>query len=76
MREPIDPKCPVCGQGGLLLVRLLDLDARLCVLCQACDAIWEGQAAAPLQPIVRFYQYAEARGVEPDWSRVERARHP
>ena len=71
MPHKIDPKCPVCGQGGLILVRLLDLDSKICVLCRECEAIWEGGVAEPVQPIIRFESYAKSRGIEADWHRVQ-----
>lgn len=71
MLQLINPKCPICGQGGLSLVRLLDLDARVCVLCSECEAIWEGCAPEPLYPIVRFENYAGIHGIEADWHRIK-----
>lgn len=71
MLQVINPKCPICGQGGLMLVRLLDLDSRVCVLCSECEAIWEGTSPTPLIPIVRFESYAEQHGIEADWHRIE-----
>lgn len=71
MLQTINPKCPICGQGGLILVRLLDLDSRVCVLCSECEAIWEGRISTPLIPIIRFESYAEQHGIEADWHRIE-----
>ncbi|WP_200272624.1 hypothetical protein [Luteolibacter pohnpeiensis] len=71
MSQINNTKCPACGQGGLILVRLLEFDSKICVLCRECEAIWEGTFPSPVQPIIRFETYAASHGFEADWHRIE-----
>ncbi|MBK1815088.1 hypothetical protein JIN84_05665 [Luteolibacter yonseiensis] len=69
--DPPDLDCPCCGQSGLNLVRLPDLESKMFVLCRECESIWEGTAADLSMPDFRFEEYARSKGIEANWKRME-----
>ena len=70
MNKFINPMCPVCGQGGLRRVLLLDLKSKAVVLCSECEAVWEGDEAFPISNYEIFENYMEKHGAAANWKNV------
>ena len=63
--------CPICGQGGLYRVRILNCDNLEAFLCSECDAIWLGDEEAARNGYDRFETFMEKRGLTANWKQVQ-----
>jgi len=63
--------CPVCGQSGLLDAKLENFNNLRVVICQECEAMWEGTSFQDVSNFVRYEDFMESKGIEPNWKKVK-----
>jgi hypothetical protein len=63
--------CPVCGQGGVHKVRLLQAGGKIAQLCEECDALWLEEEISDPDQFTRFEEYMDSIGKPASWGDVE-----